>query len=106
MGKFLEHVIAALAWIGVIAAGVWFGAPLIWSHLMAAEQAVQAVKAQEGARAAETQAASRAQTACSAEVVHAMDAAKAIARAAQPQPIEAGKPRPMIGADQIKAMTQ
>jgi hypothetical protein len=104
--RFVEHVIAALAWIGVIAAGAWFAAPAIWRHLSLAEQAIHTVAAEEGARRAETEAANRSQSACSAQVAQAMDAGRAVAKAAQPRAAEPGRPQPLITADQIQAMIQ
>jgi hypothetical protein len=106
MAKFLEHVIAALAWVAVIAAGVWFGLPAIYAHSQAGEAAKATAHAQAGALDADRQAANLAQASCSTEVAHAMDAAKAIAKAAQPLPVEAGRTQPLVTAQQIKAMIQ
>jgi hypothetical protein len=106
MAKFLEHVIAALAWIAVIAAGVWFGGPMIYRHFLAAEQAVQTVQAEEGARKAETVSANAQQASCYKEIAASVQAGAAIAKAARPQALVVGQPRPMIGADQIRGMMQ
>jgi hypothetical protein len=95
MAKFLEHVIIGLAWVCVIAAGAYFGGPRIWAHIQEGEAAKVTAHAQAGALAADTQAANRQQASCSAEVAHALDAAKAISRASAIQhPASADAPRP------------
>lgn len=110
MGKFVIHLITALIWTGVLAGGgvalVYFGGPALWRHIQEGEAAKVTAHAQAGALAADTTAANRAQASCSTEVAHAMDAAKAIARASQVQPLGTDKQQPLITADQIKAMIQ
>ena len=110
MAKFLEHIVIGLAWVAVIGAGAYFGGPLIWSHfwgsIQSGDQAKVALQAEGTARSAEIKAANTAQASCSTEVAHAMDAAKAIAAASKPQTVAQGQPRPMITADQIRAMMQ
>jgi hypothetical protein len=110
VGKFLEHLIMSVISLAVICGGVYllavYALPAAWRSFQAGEAAKVTAHAQSGALAADTTAANRAQASCSAEVAHAMDAAKAIAKASQPQPVAAGQPQPLIGADQIKAMIQ
>ena len=111
MARFLEHVLTAVLTLALVAAGVWFGGPRIVAYVQGSvESGIAAkalAKAEGGALAADTAAATRAQASCSAEVAHALDAAKAISQASAIQhPASAGAPRPMIGADQIRAMMQ
>jgi hypothetical protein len=106
VGRFCAKIIEYVILLAVIAAGVWFGGPRIWAHIQEGEAAKVTAKAQASALAADTQAANRQQASCSAEVAHALDAAKAISRASAIQhPASADAPRPMI-TDQIKAAMQ
>lgn len=106
MGKFLDHVVIGLAWVLVIAAGAYFGGPRIWAHIQEGEAAKVTARAQAGALDADRIAANRAQQSCSDAIARTQKADAAIAKAAQPQPVVAGQPRPMIGADQVRSMIQ
>lgn len=102
LAKIIEYALV----LAVIAAGVWFGAPAIWGHIQAGQQALVTAHAQAGAISSDTASANRAQTNCSAELNHAADAFKAIAKASQVQPAAVGQGQPLITADQIRAMIQ
>ena len=106
MGTFLSHLITGVVTILVVGALAWFGVPRVVQHLMADAQAVQTVKAEQGARSSETTADNARQANCAAEVRAAGASALAIAKASQPQAAVAGVARPLIGADQIKAFMQ
>ena len=64
------------------------------------------VKVQASALSADTTAASRAQKSCADEIAASGRAQAAIAAVSRPAPAVAGQSRPMITADQIKAMIQ
>ncbi len=104
--KFVEHMLIAVIWVAVIAAGCWFGGPLIYHHFLGAEQAVQTVKAEQGARTAETTSANAQQAACAAQISSAVRAGAAIAKASKVQPVVAGQARPMVTSADIAAMMQ
>lgn len=109
-GEFVSHLIKWMIGMAVVCGAVYFCGPIIWAHAWAYIQAGETAKAtahaQAGALSADTTAANRQQASCSTEVAHAMDAAKAIAKASQPQVQAVGQAQPLITADQIKAMIQ
>jgi hypothetical protein len=109
-GEFVSHLIMSLVSVGVICAGLYllavFAVPAAWRSFQAGEAAKVTAHAQAGALAADATAANRQQANCSSELAHAADAFKAIAKASQPHIVEAGKPQPLIGVDQLNGAIQ
>jgi len=103
VAKFVEAVISSLVMLALIAAGVWFGGPMVWQHVLDAENARKTVAVQQVAIKADAQSAQDARTACSAEIAASVQAGAAIARVARPVAAPAAhQPQPMLTAKDIQ----
>jgi hypothetical protein len=105
MAKFFEAVIGSLVFMALIAAGVWFGGPMIWQHLADSEAARKTVAVQQTALSADAGAASRAQSSCAAEVAASVRAGAAIARVSRPVTPTAAE-QPMLTSKDISDALQ
>jgi len=103
VGTFFEKLIGGIIVVGVLAAFAWFGGPMVWQHVVDAENARKTVAVQQVAIKADQQAAQDARTACSAEIAASVQAGAAIARVARPVAAPAAhQPQPMLTAKDIQ----
>ena len=107
VAKFFEVVIGGIVTTVVLAAFAWFAGPLIWQHLVDAENARKTVAVQQVAIKADQQSAQDARTACSAEIAASVQAGAAIARVARPVAAPAAhQAQPMLTAKDIQDAIQ